>query len=149
MARSAIPDFGIEYPEYKYDPWPRQVGLDAHGEQIVANDQKEYDELLPTVVFPKIMGKDKAGKDVIAYIPRDLSWKKDQVVTPPEDPAVVKQREADRLAAEAETKRKAEAYDKMMAAQDAKKEPAADAGTAAGSNLLDQPAKTTAKSKAA
>jgi len=131
MARSAIPDFGIEYPPYEYHPWPKQVGLDADGEQIVAHNQDEYDELLPTIVFPKIMGKDKNGKDVIARIPRDLEWLKGQVVTPPEDPAIVKKREDDAKAAEAEVKRKAAAYDEMMAAQGASSNPLpADSGPA-------------------
>ena len=78
--RSAIPDYGIEYPDYEYREWPKQVGLDANGDQILAKDQAEYDQLLPDVVFPQVMGRDKHGKDVIAYLPRDLDWKKDQVV---------------------------------------------------------------------
>jgi hypothetical protein len=119
MARSAIPDFGIEYPPYEYKAWPKYVGLDAEGAALIAKDQKEYDEFLPIRVFPKLMGKDKAGKDVIAQIPRDLEWLKGQVVTPPEDPAVVAKREADAKAAEAEVKRKAEAYDALMAGKDA------------------------------
>jgi hypothetical protein len=80
MARSAIPDFGMEYPEYEYREWPKHIGLDKDGEQLVAKDQAEHDRLLPDVAFPKLMGKDKHGKDVIAQIPRDLDWKKDQLV---------------------------------------------------------------------
>jgi hypothetical protein len=101
MARSAIPDFGIEYPPYVYHPFPRYIGLDAEGE------------------VPKLMGKDKNGNDVIAQIPRDLEWLKAKVVTPPEDPAIAKKREDDRLFAESEVKRKADAYDKLMAEQSA------------------------------
>jgi hypothetical protein len=123
MARSAIPDFGVEYPPYEYKPFPRYVGSDELGEAIIAKDEKEYEALKGTEYFPRVMGKDKAGRDVIAQIPRDLEWLKGQVVTPPEDPAVVAKREADAKAAEAETKRKAEAYDKLMAAQDAASNP--------------------------
>lgn len=117
MARSAIPDFGTEYPEWVYQPWPKYVGLDAEGGALIAKNQDEYDDLLPTRAFPKLMGKDKAGKDVIAQIPRDLEWLKGQVVTPPEDPAVVAKREADATFEAAETKRKAAAYDALMAGQ--------------------------------
>lgn len=115
MARSAIPDFGIEYPEYVYHPFPRYVGLDAEGDVLIANDEEEVRRLKDLAVFPKVMGKDKNGKDVVAQIPRDLEWLKASVVTPPEDPAIAKKREEDRIAAEAETKRKAEAYDDLMA----------------------------------
>lgn len=80
MARSIHPDFGTEYPPYEYHPWPKQVGLDENGEQLVANNQAEYDALKPSVHFPRVMGKDKSGNEVIAYIPRDLEWKKSQVV---------------------------------------------------------------------
>lgn len=117
MARSPIPDFGTEWPEYEYRPFPRYVGADQFGEAIIAKDEKEYEALKGTEYFPRVMGKDKDGKDVIAQNPRDLEWLKASVVTPPEDPAVAKKREEDRLAAEAETKRKAAAYDEMMAKQ--------------------------------
>lgn len=120
MPRLAIPDFGTEYPEYQYHPFPRFVGLDAEGEPLIAQDEDEARRFKDIAVFPKLMGKDKDGKDVIANIPRDLEWKKNQVATPPEDPAVVAKREEDRLAAEAEIKRKAQAYDELMAAKDQK-----------------------------
>lgn len=124
MARSAIPDFGIEYPPYEYKAWPKYVGLDADGEALIAKDQDEFDEMKPRAAFPKLMGKDKAGKDVIAQIPRDLEWLKGQVATPPEDPAVVAKREEEAAAAIAERDRKAAAYDALMAGKDAPKEPA-------------------------
>lgn len=146
MARSAIPDFGIEYPPYEYRPYPRYVGATIDGEAIIANDEKEFKALKGTEYFPRVMGKDKNGKEVIAQIPRDLEWLKASVVTPPEDPAVVAKREADRIAAEAEAKRKAEAYDKMMAEQGAKKDPTADAPTATDEQ---QPPTGLKKSKAA
>jgi hypothetical protein len=117
MARSAIPDFGIEYPPYVYHPFPRYIGLDAEGEVLTANSEEEARRLKEIAVFPKLMGKDKNGNDVIAQIPRDLEWLKAKVVTPPEDPAIAKKREDDRLFAESEVKRKADAYDKLMAEQ--------------------------------
>lgn len=122
MRRSAIPDFGIEYPEYEYRPYPRYVGSTIEGEAIIANDEKEYEALKGTEYFPRVMGKDKNGRDVIAQQPRDLEWLKASVVTPPEDPAVVAKREADAKAAEDEIKRKAAAYDALMAGKDAPKD---------------------------
>lgn len=130
MARSAIPDFGKEWPAYEYKPWPKYVGLDAEGEALIAKDQDEFDAMKPLAAYPKVMGTDKNGKEVIANIPRDLEWKKAQVVKPPEDPAVVAKREADAAFDAAEVKRKAAAYDAMMAGQDAKKEPSAPPVTA-------------------
>ena len=114
MARSAIPDFGKEWPKYEYKPFPKYVGMDESGEAIIAKDEKEYEALKGTETFPKLMGKDKNGKDVIAQKPRDLEWLKASVVTPPEDPAVVAKREADAAFEAAEIKRKAAAYDAMM-----------------------------------
>ena len=125
MARSAIPDFGKEWPEYEYKPFPKYVGSTVDGEAIIANDEKEYEALKGTEYFPRVMGKDKAGKDVIAQKPRDLEWLKGQVATPPEDPAVVAKREAEAKAAAEEIKRKAAAYDALMAGKDAPKEPPA------------------------
>lgn len=150
MARSAIPDFGKEWPEYEYKPFPKFVGLNELGEAIIAKDEKELAALKGTEFFPRVMGRDKDGKDVIARRPRDLEWLKAQVVTPPEDPAVVAKRAADAKAAEEEIKRKAAAYDAMMAGKDAPKEPPAPPVTAQA-NALTQPAKPTglSKSKAA
>lgn len=80
MARSAIPDFGIEYPEYEYRPFPKHVGFDEAGEPLTAKDQAEFDELKELAVFPKLLGKDKAGKEVIANTPRDEEFLKGKVV---------------------------------------------------------------------
>ena len=143
MPELPIPDFykrqpnGKPWPDYKYEPFPRYVGLDAEGNTLIANSEEEVRRLKEIAVFPKNMGKDRDGKDVIAQSARDLEFFKGRVVTPPEDPAVVAKREADRLAAEAETKRKAEAYDKLMAEQKAASNPApvADAAASAGQGL--------------
>ena len=131
MARSALPEFsklqpnGEPWPDYVYRPFPRYVGLDAGGKALIANTEEEARSLKEIAVFPQNMGTDKDGKPVIAQNKRELAFFKDRVVTPPEDPAVVAKREADRIAAEAEVKRKAEEYDRLMAEQSAKKEPAA------------------------
>lgn len=154
MARSALPEFtklqpnGEPWPEYVYQPYPRYVGSTQEGEAIIAKDEKEYEALKGTEYFPKNMGKDKDGKDVIARQPRDLEWLKASVVTPPEDPAVVAKREADAKAAEEETKRKAAAYDEMMAKQGATSNPPP-ADTGAAENALMAPTGLKKSTKAA
>jgi hypothetical protein len=80
MARSSIPDFGIEYPEWVYRAFPKHVGFDAAGEPLTAKDQAEYDELKEIAVFPKVLGKDRHGNEIIAHTPRDEEWLKGKVV---------------------------------------------------------------------
>jgi hypothetical protein len=80
MARSAIPDFGIEYPEYVYRAWPKHVGFDEAGEALTANNQAEFDELKELAVFPKVLGRDRHGNDVVAATPRDEDFAKARVV---------------------------------------------------------------------
>lgn len=80
MPRSAIPDFGIEYPEYKYREWPKYVGLREDGEALIANDQAEFDEMKELAAYPKVLGHDKDGKEVKAQNPRDAEWLKSRVV---------------------------------------------------------------------
>jgi hypothetical protein len=79
MARSAIPNFGIEYPEYEHRDWPKHVGFDIGGEALTANSQEEFEALQSEAIWPKHMGKDKNGKDVIAASPTE-DWKKELVV---------------------------------------------------------------------
>lgn len=80
MARSAIPDFGTEYPEYVYRAWPKHVGFDADGEALTAKDQAEFDAMKADAVWPKSLGKDKHGNEIIAHTPRDEDWLKNKVV---------------------------------------------------------------------
>lgn len=80
MARSAIPNFGIEYPEYVKQHWPKYVGMTAEGEALIAQDKAEYDEMKELAVYPKTLGRDKHGNDVVAQNPRDESWFKSRVV---------------------------------------------------------------------
>lgn len=80
MARSAIPDFGTEYPEYEYRAWPKHVGFDEAGEALTAKNQADYDELKELAVWPKSLGKDKHGNEIIAHTPRDEQWLKNKVV---------------------------------------------------------------------
>jgi hypothetical protein len=80
MARSAIPDFGVEYPEYERRQWPKYVGLDADGEALIAKDEAQFEELKELAVYPKVLGKDRHGNEVVAQNPRDEQWFKAKVV---------------------------------------------------------------------
>lgn len=79
MARLAIPDFGVEYPEYEHRAWPKYVGMTADGEALVAKDKAQFDELKELAVYPKVLGKDKHGNDLVAQNPRDEDWLKAKV----------------------------------------------------------------------
>ena len=79
MARSSIPNFGIEYPDYEYRPFPKYVGMDDAGEALIAKDEKEIDKLKELAVYPKVLGKDKNGNEIVAQTPRDAEWLKDKV----------------------------------------------------------------------
>ncbi|MDB5584894.1 MAG: hypothetical protein JWR80_10070 [Bradyrhizobium sp.] len=120
MARSPIPVTDREWPEYEYRPFPKQIGLDANGEAIDVNSDDEAAARAHEVVYPKLLGKDKNGKDVIASHPSQEVWMRETVAKPKVDPSVSKaeQEQAERDAAE--LARKAAAYDEMMAAQSAK-----------------------------
>lgn len=80
MARSAIPDWGTEYPEYVHRAWPKYVGLDETGEALIAKDDEEYRRLKEIAVFPKVLGKDRDGKEVVAQNERDEEWLASKVV---------------------------------------------------------------------
>jgi hypothetical protein len=80
MPRLAIPDFGMEYPEYEYRAWPKYVGLDEEGLALIAKDQAEFNEMKELTAYPKVLGKDKHGKEIVANNPRDEEWFKSRVV---------------------------------------------------------------------
>lgn len=80
MARSAIPDFGIEYPAYVYRAWPKHVGFNEAGEPLTAQNQAEFDEMKELAVFPKVLGQDRNGNDVVAATPRDEEFFRSRVV---------------------------------------------------------------------
>lgn len=79
MPRSAIPDWGTEYPEYEKREWPKYVGLTADGEALIAKDKAHFDELKELAAYPKVLGKDRDGNDVIAQNQRDEEWLKAKV----------------------------------------------------------------------
>jgi len=86
MARSPIPMTMQEWPEYEYKPFPKQVGLDADGNQIIAHKEDEIEGLQALVVYPKKLGKDKNGKALIAQHPSQEVWMTKLVVKDVEEP---------------------------------------------------------------
>ena len=111
MARSPIPVTDREWPEYEYRPFPKQIGLDANGEAINVNSDDEAEERSGEVIYPKLLGKDKHGKDVIASSPSQEVWMALIIIKPKEDPKVKEAAEAEA----AELARKAAEYDRLMA----------------------------------
>lgn len=63
----AIPESNIEWPEYEHRPFPRWIGADKFGQDLVANNQDEADELAELKVYPKELGKDKNGNMIFAH----------------------------------------------------------------------------------
>lgn len=120
MARSPIPVTDREWPEYEYRPFPKQIGLDANGEAIDVNSDDEAQARAGEVVYPKLLGKDKDGKDVIASHPSQEVWMVHTVVKPKADPAVAKAEQKQAEEDAAELARKAALYDEMNAARAAK-----------------------------
>jgi hypothetical protein len=80
MAKSAIPPDHREWPDHEHREYPKHLGFDDAGvDIIVANETEEIDRL-DHVVYPKKLGKDKFGKDVVAYLPDQEGWKAKLVV---------------------------------------------------------------------
>lgn len=80
MPRSAIPDWGQEYPEYEYKAWPKYVGMSAEGEALIAKNKEEFEAMKADAVYPKVLGKDRHGNELIAQNPRDEEWLKAKVI---------------------------------------------------------------------
>lgn len=80
MAKSALPPDTREFPDYEFREYPKHLGFDEAGTDIVVADEKEEIERLDHVVYPKKLGKDKNGKDVFANHPDQEGWKAKLVV---------------------------------------------------------------------
>lgn len=80
MPKLPIPDWGHEYPDYVYRPWPKWVGIDAEGNHLEAESEEEFRRLKEIAVYPKVLGKDRDGKDVVAQSERDEKWFASRVV---------------------------------------------------------------------
>jgi hypothetical protein len=83
MAKTAsIPLDTREYPDYVYRPYPRWIGRDEFGQDLIASSEKEVLELEERRVYPKTIGLDARGKVVQVVHPDEEQTKKTQVVGP-------------------------------------------------------------------
>jgi hypothetical protein len=83
MAKSYALKDEREYPEYEHREYPKHLGFDEAGVDIVVANEAEEIERLDHVVWPKLLGKDKSGKDVVAMFPHEEVWKSKLVVAQP------------------------------------------------------------------
>lgn len=83
MARkSAIPQDNREWPDYVYRPFPRYIGCDEMGQDLIAQSEAEVEELEARRVYPRVLGLDARGNTITAHHPDELKIKKGQVVRP-------------------------------------------------------------------
>ncbi len=48
--------------------------MTEEGEALIAKDKAQFDELKELAVYPKVLGKDKHGNEIVAQTPRDEQW---------------------------------------------------------------------------
>lgn len=84
MAKSAIPPDSREWPDHEHREYPKHLGFDEAGVDIIVADENEEIKRLDDVVYPKLLGKDKNGKPVFANHPDQEGWKGKLVVAEPE-----------------------------------------------------------------
>src|SRR4051812_18868513 len=90
MAKSYVMKDEREYPDHEHRDYPKHLGFDEAGVDIIVENEDEEIKRLDHVVYPKTLGKDKFGKDVIAYVPDQEGWKAKLVVAevaPVKEPA--------------------------------------------------------------
>lgn len=80
--RAAIPQDTREWPDYEYRPFPRWVGRDEFGQDLVAQTAEDVEVLEERKVYPKVLGLDAKGNKVQAMHPDELSIKQKQVTRP-------------------------------------------------------------------
>lgn len=78
--RAAIPQDNKEWPDYEYRAWPKWIGRDEFGQDLVANSPEDVPGLEERKVYPKELGLDAKGNKVEALHPDELSTKKTLVV---------------------------------------------------------------------
>lgn len=84
MAKSAIPQDNREWPDHEHREYPKHLGFDAAGIDIIVENEDDEIHRLSDVVYPKLLGKDKNGKPVFANHPDQEGWKSKLVVAEPE-----------------------------------------------------------------
>jgi len=79
MAKFPVPESNVEWPEWQYRPFPRWIGRDVDGAALIAQDESEVKDLEKRKVYPKVIGKNREGNDVIALNAEEEQQKKSQV----------------------------------------------------------------------
>lgn len=80
MAKSPIPETNVEWPEYEYKAFPAWVGRDKNDADLVAKDAEEAKEMSKLRVYPKVLGVNDAGDEVVALNSTEEQLKKADVV---------------------------------------------------------------------
>ena len=82
MPKFPVPESNVEWPEYVFRQFPAFIGRDANGADLIANDADEAKALLKEKVYPKVLGVNKAGNEILALTPDDERLKASDVVKP-------------------------------------------------------------------
>lgn len=80
MAKFPVPESNVEWPEWEYRPFPKWIGRDADGADLIAQDESEVKDLEKRKVYPKVIGKNRDGNDIIALNAEEELQKKSQIV---------------------------------------------------------------------
>lgn len=80
---SPIPKNNTEWPEWEYRQFPAWVGRDENGADLIAKDKDEAKEMSGRKVYPKVLGVDAKGNEVVALDPKDETRKKGDVADKP------------------------------------------------------------------
>lgn len=78
----AIPEDRREWPDWEYRPFPKWLGRDEVGADLIANSEAEVEELMRQVVYPIDLGHNAKGALIQAMHPDELQMKKNQVTRP-------------------------------------------------------------------
>lgn len=78
----AIPEDRREWPDWEFRPFPKWVGRDELGNDLIANNAAEVEEMTPQVAFPMPLGYNAKGQLITALHPDEYQGKKNQVVKP-------------------------------------------------------------------
>lgn len=84
MKRAAIPQDNREYPDYEYRPYPKWIGRDEFGQDLIANSEADVEALEARKVYPQFLGYDIKGTRVEAMHPDEVAPKKTWVTRPAE-----------------------------------------------------------------
>ncbi len=80
--RAAIPQDNREYPDYEYREYPKWVGRDEFGQDLIANTAEDVAGLEERKVYPMVLGLDNRGRRVEAMHPDEVVIRKTWVTRP-------------------------------------------------------------------